>query len=182
MKQRVVWILAGLGSSAIAGCYEKVSENDRLIFSYQIWVPLMVVLGGLAALPVGIVLIVRKKYFWGYILAIGGPLAAVVIAPGMFLDRVIVDQEGFYSRHGFWWDSTIHQIRYDELVLVRLVVEEKIGRGGRKNYSYYFDCSFKTRTAERVPLGDVMRQAIPEIAEQFRKHGVQVQIPPNLPD
>src|SRR5262249_26486490 len=143
---------------------------------------LMVVLGGLAALPVGIVLIVRKKYFWGYILAIGGPLGSVVISPGIFFVRGILGRGGFCFRPRFLGGSTIYHIRCHVPGHVRLVVEEKIGRGGRKNYSYYFDCSFKTRTAERVPLGDVMRQAIPEIAEQFRKHGVQVQIPPNLPD
>jgi hypothetical protein len=94
---------------------------------------------------------------------------------------VVVNQEGFYSRHGFWWSPTVHNIRYDELDLVRLVVEEKPSRRG-KTYSYYFDCTFKTGKQERVPLGDIMREALPEIAEQFRQHGVPVELPPNLPD
>jgi hypothetical protein len=99
----------------------------------------------------------------------------------MYLDRVIVNQEGFYSRHGFWWKPTIHRVRYDELHEVHLVVEEQHVRGG-KRYSYSFDCSLKSGKKERVPLGDVIREALPEIADQFRKHGVQVIIPPNLPD
>ncbi len=64
--------------------------------------------------------------------------------------------------------------------MVRVVVEEKPGRSG-KTYSYYYDCIFKSGKQERVPLGEVMREALPEIAEQFRKHGVPVEIPPNLP-
>ncbi|HWG44904.1 MAG TPA: hypothetical protein VN688_19175 [Gemmataceae bacterium] len=92
-----------------------------------------------------------------------------------------MNQDGFYSRHGFWWNQTIHQIRYEELNRVQLVVEGKTGRRG-KTYSYYFDCSFKSGKQERVPLGDIMREALPEIAEQFRRHGVPVQIPANLPD
>lgn len=49
----------------------------------------------------------------------------VVIAPMMYLDRVAVNQDGFYSHRGFWWNPTVHQIRYDELSEVRLVVDEK---------------------------------------------------------
>jgi hypothetical protein len=181
MNQRLKYVFVGLCCIAIAGCYDKVSENGGLTFSFQRWVPLLVVVGGLVALPVGIVLFVRKQRFWGVCLAVAGPLAAGVIAPGLYLDKVVVNQDGFYSRHGFWWDPTIHQIRYDELTQIQVVVEEKTGGRG-KTYSYYFDCSFKSGKPERVPLGDIMREALPEIAEQFRKHGVPVHIPPNLPN
>ena len=181
MKQRLKCLFVGACCVLLAGCYQKVSDKEELVFSFQAWVPLLVALAGMAAIPVGIVFIARKRRFWGICLAVAGPLAAVAIAPGMYLDRVVVNQEGFYSRHGFWWNPTVHNIRYDELTLVRLVVEEKMSRG-RKTYSYYFDCSFKQGRQERVPLGDIMREALPEIAERFRQHGVPVQIPPNLPD
>ena len=61
-------------------------------------------------------------------------------------------------------------------------VELTFSQGRGKTYSYYFDCHFKAGKKERVPLGDIMREALPEIAEQFRKHGVPVQIPANLPN
>lgn len=166
----------------VAGCYEKTSGKDGLVFTYQTWVPLLVGLAGLAAIPVGILLFVRRQRLWGVAVAVGGPLVAVAVAPGMYLDRVVVNQDGFYSRHGFWWDPVVHQVRYDDLSLVRVVVEEKTGRRGRKTYSYYFDCFFKSGKQERVPLGDVMREALPEIAGQFEAHGVPVQLPPNLPE
>lgn len=115
-------------------------------------------------------------------MAVGGFLATGVIAPGLYLDQVALNREGFRSQHGFWWAMTDHQIRYEELAHVRLVVEEKIGRRGRKSHSYYFDCTFQSGRQERVPLGDIMREALPEIAEQFRKHGVPVHVPTNLPN
>jgi hypothetical protein len=182
MKKGSRCLSAGLCSTVIAGCYQKVSENGSLTFTFQPWLPLLVALVGIAAVPVGIMLLVRRRRFWGICLLIVGPLAAAAVAPGMYLDKVVVNEEGFYSRHGFWWNSTIHQIRYEELSLVRVGFEERIGRRG-KTYSYYFDCTFKSgKPQERVPLGDIMREALPEIAEQFRKHGVPVQIPSNLPN
>ena len=180
MKRPLAWIGAALGCIVLAGCYQRVQENGSLVFSFQLWVPLLVVLGGLLAIPIGLVQFARGKRLAGIFLAVAGPVAAVAIAPGIFLDRVVVNQEGFYSRHGFWWDPTIHQIRYSELNLVRLGYETKTGRRGI-SYSYHFDCFFKSGKQERVPLGDIMREALPEIAEQFRSHGVPVEIPPNLP-
>jgi hypothetical protein len=179
MKRHLGWVVLGLSFAALTGCYRKVSENGGLVFSFEPWVAGLVAVLGVAAVPVGIVLFVRGQRFWGVCLAILGPLAAVVVAPGMYLDRVVVNQDGFYSRHGFWWNPTVHQIRYGDLSQVQLVVEERSGRRG-KTYSYYFDCSFKSGKQERVPLGDIMREALPEIAQQFREHGVPVHLPPNL--
>jgi hypothetical protein len=168
--------------TVIAGCYRKASEDGGLVFSLQPWGPLLVVLAGLAAVPVGIVFFMRKRRLQGVCLAIAGPIAVVAIAPTMFLDRVVVNRDGFCSRHGFWWNPTIHQVRYDELAQVRLSFEQRTGSRGRQEYTFYFDCSLKSGKTERVPLGDVIRQALPEIAEHFRQHGVTIQIPPNLPD
>ena len=182
MKRRMRWIVAAMGLAAVSGCYQQTSENGGLVFSYQAWVPVAVALGCLALVPVGILLFTQKKRLWGVVLALGGPIAAIVIAPTMYKDRVVVNDDGFYSRHGFWWDPTVHEIKYDDLNLVKLIVEEKIGRRGRKSYSYYYDCSFKSGKQERVPLGDLIRQALPEITGRFRKHGVQVDVPPNLPE
>jgi hypothetical protein len=182
MKRFVSISALAICCSLLAGCYDKVTDANGLTFSFQIWVPIAIILAGIVAVPIGIVLLRRKQYFWGVVLVLGGIAGAFAIAPGMFLDKVIVNQTGFYSRHGFWWNSTVHDIKYDQLNLVQLVVEESTGRRGRKNYSYYFDCSLKSGKRDRVPLGDIMREALPEIAEQFRKHGVTVQMPPNLPN
>jgi hypothetical protein len=142
---------------------------------------MLVILGGLALIPAGIFMFTRGHRTRGIILAIAGPLFAVAIAPGMFMDRVIVNDESLYSRHGFWWSPIVHQVRYDELSQVNVAFEEHNGRGG-KTYSYFFDCALKSGKTERIPLGDVMREALPDIAAQFNKHGVEVIIPPNLPD
>jgi hypothetical protein len=180
MRRRLICGFAGLCCVVLAGCYQKVEEKSGLTFTFQPWVPLLVALGGVIALPIGIVLFNRGQRFWGVLLAVGGPLIAGGVAPGMYMDRVVVNQDGFYSRHGFWFSPKIHDIRYEDLSQVKLVVEESTGRRG-KSYSYYFDCSFKSGKQERVPLGDIMREALPEIAGQFRQHGVPVLIPPNLP-
>jgi hypothetical protein len=182
MKNRLSCIFVGFLCILIVGCYQKEPENDGVVISFQAWGPLLLVLAGLASVPLGILLFARSQRFraLAVIMCIAGPVAAGVIAPGMFLDRVVVNQDGFSARYGLWWNPSVHQIRYEELNLVRLDVVEKTSRG-RKTYSYYFDCSYKSGKQERIPLGDLMRQAAPELVQQFHKHGVPVMTPPNLP-
>jgi hypothetical protein len=173
--------VAGICLMVMPGCFERTVRDGTLTFSYAVWVPTLVVIAGLAAVAWGVVLMtVRKKRLNGAFVIVAGVAAAGGIAPMMYLDRTVVSQDGFYSRHGFWWSPTVHDIRYDDLKLVQVGVEEKMGRQG-KTYSYFFDCTSKSGKQERVPLGDIMRQALPEIAQQFRDHGVTVVIPPNLP-
>jgi hypothetical protein len=181
MARRLALALTGVCCLTAVGCIEKASGADGVVYSYQTWVPALLVVGGIAALPLGVVVFRRKNRFWGVILTVAGPVAAGVVAPGMFLDKVVVGEDGFTSRHGFWWNPSIHTVRYEDLNQVRLTVEERSGRRGKK-YSYYFDCDLKSGRQERVPLGDIMREAVPDIAAQFRRHDVPVHIPPNLPD
>lgn len=181
MKRRLSWVFAGFALAVVAGCYQQTSENGTFVYKHQAWVAPIVALVGVAFVPVGVLLFAQKRRLWGVCLAVGGPIAAVVVAPTMYLDRVVVNDESFSSRHGFWWDPTVEQIRYEDLTGVQYVVKESIGRRGRKNYSYYFDCSFKKANQKRVPLGDLMRQALPEITARFQKHGIPFLVPPNLP-
>jgi hypothetical protein len=180
MKRPWHYIYAVFCCILLAGCFRRVTENGDVIFSFEPWVPLLVVFGGFVVLLIGVVLLLQKQRFWGILVAIAGPLIAGVIAPGMYQDHVVVNQEGFYSRHGFWWNPTTHKILYKDLNQVQLVIEERTGRRG-KTKSYFFDCTFKSGQQERVPLGDIMREALPEITEQFRVNGVPLQVPPNLP-
>ncbi len=97
------------------------------------------------------------------------------------MDRVVVSDEGFESSHGFWFSRTVHKVRFDDLSRVQGVVEERTGRRGRKEYSYSFDCTFKSGSREQIPLGDLMKEALPDIRAQFRKHNVPVDLPPGFP-
>jgi hypothetical protein len=175
-------LVAALGLLTLAGCTQRVEQNGEVVHSYQAWVPIAIGVGGLLALPVGVLMFRKGKKFWGVLVAILGPLATAGLAPGMAEDSVTVNNEHFVSTHGFWWDRQKHDVRFDDLTGVRLIVEEKQGRRGRKNYSYYFDCTYRDRHTERVPIGDLMKEALPDIGAQFRDHNIKVQGLENLPE
>ncbi len=180
MHRNLARFAVALCCIAMAGCYNKVNQNGIVNVSFQLWVPLSMILGGLVLIPVGILLAVQKKYLWGILLIIAGPIAAGCVAPGMFLDKVVVSPNEFTSSHGFWWSQTTHRIQYNDLREVRVIVEETRNRRGTSK-SYSFDCVFKDGRTERVPLGDLMRQAVPEMVAQFNQHGVIVHGAVNVP-
>jgi hypothetical protein len=81
VNRQLKFVVGGLGCALSAGCYQKVSEPNGLEYSFQIWVPAAVFLGGLAALPVGILIFAKKSRLMGVAVAVGALLAAVVLAP-----------------------------------------------------------------------------------------------------
>lgn len=179
--RRLCCVVAAVCCTVVVGCYRKSADGDGLVFSFQPWVPLLVILAGVAAVAMGIRIFSNKDRVRGVLLTVGGPVIVAVVAPGMYLDRVVVNDDGFYSRHGFWWSPTIHQIRYDDLQRVTVGFEERTGRRGRKSISYFFDCTLKSGQQERVPIGDIMEEALPEIVAHFKDHHIPVEVPPNLP-
>ncbi len=115
-----------------------------------------------------------KKY--GFVLMFLGAVVLVFVGPMMWRDRVHVDDSHFdYQVGGF---GGIHDsLRFDELRTIRWVETETQGRN--RHMEYYLDCQKKSGPVARVPVGDLMHGAVPEILERAREHGVAVE---GLPD
>lgn len=151
-------LLAPLAAVALltAGCVTESRDGDTTVVAFAPWVGLLAILGGLAAVPVGL-LARRWKPFLGWALVVLGPVGLVVLAPGLFLDRVTVSPEKFTLWTGFWFSPTVHEVRYDGLSEVAITAEERTGRRGRKSVSYYLECRGKGG-AQKVPVGDLMKE------------------------
>ena len=157
----------------LSGCVDREVKGDVVSFSYAAWAPLLVLLIGLAAAPVGLMLRnSSKRAAWlGMILS---PVLLFVLLPGMFLDYAKVDSEHFEGRYGIWIAPTKFDIRYSDLSRIDHVVYETRGRRGRKNTNYRFDCVMKSGQVQKVNLGAILKEARDEIAERAGKAGVAV--------
>jgi hypothetical protein len=125
--------------------------------------------------------LLRKRSNLGWVLIIGGPLALAILVPAFFLDRVTVNPERFRLVTGFWFAPTVHDVRFDDLSAIEVIGEERHTRSGTR-MSYYLLCHRKTGGAEKVPVGDLMKQgATDRILQVARGKGIHVANQTDLP-
>src|SRR5262245_58162227 len=81
----------------LSGCVRETTEGATHTFEYELWVSATILLAGLIAGPAGWFLRrTSDRLGWG--LMIVSPLAAVLFAPTLFFERVVVDDTTFSGR------------------------------------------------------------------------------------
>ena len=171
-------------STFAVGCKEHRQSADGDMFIFHWGVPLGVIAGGLLAVPFALWLMNRASGFrtklWAWIFLLGGPIVAVLVGPTILMDHVDVSETEFYARHGIWWKPTEHHVRFADVRAVKLIEEISAGRRGRKNHDYFLDITYKGNNSERIPVGNLLRDALPTIATRLGEHQIAIDAPPPI--
>ncbi|HVX11323.1 MAG TPA: hypothetical protein VHC22_09100 [Pirellulales bacterium] len=156
----------------LAGCVDESTTGDKTTFTFSVWVPLAVVLGSIAATAVGAAVRTRNKRL-GYVLLIGGPVALIVVAPGIFLDRVDIDRNQLTVRTGFWFMPNVQEIDLRHVKTIEVVAEQRrTRRGTRTDYKLIFHTA--DGSARTVSAGDLLKQSLPKITTIAHEQGIEV--------
>jgi hypothetical protein len=169
-RARGVLILVGLLALCfVSGCYERVSLGNQSLYHFAWWLGPAVIAAGILAVPIG--WFVRKQNGrWGFVLMVMGPVLLIIAAPAMYSDRVLIDEEHFETRYGFWFSPTVQNIRFDDLQAIRYVAVR--ARRGRTNYE--LRCTRKSGGEATVHAGDLVKNAVPEILTRAKAKGIVV--------
>jgi hypothetical protein len=158
--------------AALAGCGHRHLDDDRILYAYDWWLGPLIVLLGLACVPAGWQLRREGKAAFAYALMVAGPLAALALAPGAFLNKVEIDQEHFEVRHGFWWAPTVHSVRFQDLTDIRLMEYQHQGTRG-KHYTHQLEFTFRSGERGKISMdGDLRQEAGADILAMAGKHGL----------
>jgi hypothetical protein len=130
-----------------------------------------VIAGAILGFPAGWILR-RKSERWGFVLMGISPFLLIMVAPAIYSDRVVVDQNHFEANYGLWFSPTIHNIRFQDLREIRYVGVP--GRRGRMNYE--LRCTTTSGEQRVVHAGDLVKNTVPEILERAKARGVAVSI------
>lgn len=169
---RLPLLLAAVALST--GCVRETTEGTTHVFQNELWVPIATFFGGVVAGVAGWFVKAHSARF-GWTMIILGPIAAIGLAPALFLDRVTVDDSGISARLGVWIFSGPLEVKYADLAQVRLIKEESTGRRGRKNVNYSMMCEKKSGEPTKVPLGnDVIETAAPTFLEAVQQRGIPI--------
>lgn len=161
-------VLAGvLALGLVAGCYERVSDGNQSVYRFAWWIGPTVIGAGILGIPLGWFL--RKASAkWGVALMILGPILLGIVAPAMYSDRVVVDDEHFEATYGFWFSPSVHNLQFRDLREIRYVAVP--GRKGRTNYELH--CATHSGAVTVVHAGNLVKNTVPEILARARARGV----------
>lgn len=155
----------------VPGCYEKEVRGNESVFKFAGWLGPLLIVGGIAAIPAGW-LIRRQSFRLGFVIMILAPVVLLIAAPAMYNDRVLIDDQHFEARYGFWFNPTEHNIRFMDLSKIQYVSVHRGGRRGGTKYELH--CINKSGNDTVVAAGDLLRNAVPEILARAAASGVVV--------
>jgi hypothetical protein len=174
MPRRATQFRYGLLAFALfaAGCVNKKAEGGATVYTLEWWVLALWVAGGLALLAVGVFSFAKKRLWGGLILTAAGLGVVGFGFPMALNDRVVVDDEHFERTSG-WLSTSTQSVRFSDLDNITLKAETKMTRRGRQT-SYSYLCNKKGGGSEVFPLGDLMKEANPQILDNAQKKGVKL--------
>ncbi|MCI0362403.1 MAG: hypothetical protein L0219_00885, partial [Phycisphaerales bacterium] len=91
MRPCAVAIMAVISISLLSGCVEQSAHGDATVFRFERWLPLTVLGGCVVGIPIAWWLRTRIAKL-GYGLLIMIPVALLIAVPGLWCDRVAIDQ------------------------------------------------------------------------------------------
>lgn len=166
VKRRMA-AMAVLVVCSLAGCIEQTTRGNESVYLFAWWVGPTLIVGGILGIPAGWFLRQWNQKL-GVALLIIGPVLLLVFAPNIYNDRVLIDDEHFEARYGFWFSPSNHNIRFDDLNSIQYV--EVLGRRGRKKYELH--CHHKAGSTTIVSAGDLVRPSVQEILARAKAKGV----------
>jgi hypothetical protein len=167
---RAIAAFAGLLSLClVCGCYERAAQGNQSVYRFAWWLGPIVIGGGILSVPIGWLLRTWSKK-WGFAILCLGPVMLAIVAPAMYSDRVVIDDDHFEAKYGLWFSPTQQSVRFRDLNEIRYVGIP--GRRGRMNYE--LRCMTPAGQVIVVPAGDLVRQTVPEILQKARARRLAV--------
>lgn len=172
--------LFALSLFLLAGCIDRSTEGKTSVYTYSLWLVVTALLGGMSLIYIGFSPQPGEPRLRGYFIIVLGLVLMAVAVPLLRGDRVEVDTEHFTSISGPLWNRLHHDVHFKALREIRIEVTEKVVRYQRGK-NYILVCRFKSGNEEKVPVGNLMQDAVGQIlgiAEQRRISLVGVELLP----
>lgn len=160
--------------AATCGCVSKSESEEAVVYSYQLWAPLLVFVGGMAAVPAGWAM--RESSLRGcLVLTLGGPAVMLFFAPSLFFEKLTIDDERLVMRAGMFGLSTENDVRWDDVRSITLTSEESRGRRGRRVIKNYMIFSMKDNSSSKLSLDNsLVGEALEDIGIQIGMRDISV--------
>jgi hypothetical protein len=157
----------------VTGCYQRDFDGHQATYHALAWIGPLIICISLAGYALGFWL--WKRYAkaglpYMLMLLFLSTLLLVILAPSTYTDRVIVDDEHFEARYGFWFNPTVKTIRFSDL----REIQYKDYHDNDGFTGYRMDCVALNGQVTTVFAGDLVKETVTEIFAKARTRGVTV--------
>lgn len=149
----------------IVSCTEQQVEGSKTTYSFSTWLPIVVAIVGVLIAAFGFMIRGASPRRLHMTLMFIGVVAAVIGAPGIALDRIVIDDDHFSLKTGFWFAPTQHDIKWSEVKSVEVVQR-------RKGADIVFQKNAGDR--ESVPMSNLAETAMDKILSMAKAHNLEV--------
>jgi len=174
MRFRWSIVFAGaIAVSLLTGCVDREVSGHQAIYRFSEWVGPMVIGLGVIGIALSLLMLkVREKWALPIMLLIMliPILLIAVIAPAIYSDKVLIDDEHFEARYGFWFSPTEQKVWFKNLRRIKYV---QVKRGESRRY-YELQCESKTGQTTCVPAGDLVSRTVTEILARAQARNVPI--------
>lgn len=156
----------------LTGCTEMKAIEGGFRVTFQLWIGIACILGGLGIAAIG--WFMKANNFRGWIIFVCALLMTLGIAPDTFFDHVTVTEDKISTRGGLWFMPKIHEFEFDEIRSLSLT-EEKTRARGRQRISYYMEFHLKDgKTVKLSATNVLMEQASEAIMENLQNRKIPI--------
>jgi hypothetical protein len=148
-----------------------IKNGHTMIYKFPGYVLALPIVAALVLAVLGIV-VIRKHWplrvsliLFGLAVFVGG-----LMAPAMWMDRVVLDEEKLEQTTGFWWSPTIKGFRLAEARFVQIVTRRD--SKGRK-YEVW-QVQMKDGRVQEIDPGDLWERNGKDITDRLGAEGIEV--------
>jgi hypothetical protein len=178
MRKAPIRLLIAVCALAASGCYDRTQSGSDAAYTYQLWVPLAVVVGSLAFSAIGVAMVRGRYKLRGIVVILAGLMGLAVGCPATVLERVVIGPDRLYVHTGQWSLPNPHEFRLSDVDRLDVETEVRDTRSGPKN-SYYAVVQLTSGQRDRFPVSSLMKRAFPEILDRLNERNITANVPPD---
>jgi hypothetical protein len=114
----------------------------------------------------------RRQWFPAVIALVAAVFAGGIIAPGLVMDRVVLDDTKLEQTTGFWFSQTVKGFRLAEVESIKITIMKATGRKDR-DYAVWI-ARLKNGGTRQVDPGDLWENNSEDIIERLKAKGIEV--------
>jgi hypothetical protein len=149
------------------------SFSRLMIYKFPAWVPGITIAIAVLAVAAGVFFSWRRHQWLPALIAfVVAMFAGGIIAPGLVMDRVVLDDTKLEQTTGFWFSQTVKGFRLAEVESIRITIMKATGRKDR-DYEVWIAKLKNGRTREVDP-GDLWENNGDDIIARLKAKGIEV--------